>query len=80
MLLVSLFKFASATQIAKSYFKASEIAGTSSKSKHKFLRELGAKTLIDYHEKNFEEVLSDFDFVLDATSKNRLVFLFLPKK
>lgn len=56
-------------QIAKSYYKAAEIAGTSSKSKHELLKKLGATTLIDYHEQKFEEVLSDYDLVLDGTSK-----------
>ncbi len=53
-----------AVQIAK-YFGC-YVIGTSSEKNKKFVLENGADQHIDYTKVNFEEVLSDIDFVLDA--------------
>lgn len=53
-----------AIQIAKS-FGAYVITTASAKNKD-FVLSLGADEAIDYHRQNFEDVLSDIDFVLDT--------------
>ena len=53
-----------ALQIAK-YFDC-YVIGTSSEKNKKFVLECGADQHIDYTKVNFEEVLSDIDFVLDT--------------
>lgn len=53
-----------AIQIAKS-FGAYVITTASAKNKD-FVLSLGADEAIDYHTQNFEEILSDIDFVLDT--------------
>ncbi|WP_055445953.1 NADP-dependent oxidoreductase [Lacinutrix mariniflava] len=60
-----------AIQIAKS-FGAYVIATASAKNKD-FILSIGADEAIDYHTQNFEEVLSDIDFVLDTQGGQVLV-------
>ena len=43
-----------------------EIATTASAPKHELLKSLGAHHCIDYRNENFEDVLSDYDLVLEA--------------
>ncbi len=42
------------------------IATTASKKRNALLSELGANEIIDYHTQNIEDVLSDYDIVLDT--------------
>ncbi len=60
-----------AIQIAKS-FGAYVIATASAKNKE-FVLSIGADEALDYHTQNFEEVLSDIDFVLDTQGGQVLV-------
>jgi NADPH:quinone reductase-like Zn-dependent oxidoreductase len=53
-----------AVQIAKAL--GAHVIGTASAPKHELLRSLGADELIDYHETDFAEALSDVDVVLDT--------------
>lgn len=55
-----------AVQIAKS--RGAYVIGTASAGKHEFLRSLGADEVIDYHEVDIAEALSDVDVVLDPIS------------
>lgn len=55
-----------AVQIAKSL--GAYVIGTASAAKHDFLLSLGADEVIDYHDVDFTEVLSDIDVVLDPIS------------
>jgi NADPH:quinone reductase-like Zn-dependent oxidoreductase len=62
-----------AIQLAKSV--GAEVATTVSERDISFAKELGADTVIDYHKQEFDEVLKDFDAVLDlvggdATAKS----------
>ena len=53
-----------AIQIAKSF--GAFVATTASGKNEEFLKALGADQIINYEEENFNEVISDFDFVLDS--------------
>lgn len=53
-----------AIQIAKSF--GAYVATTASKENEEFVRSLGADLVIDYKTEQFEDVLSDYDIVLDA--------------
>lgn len=53
-----------AVQIAKA--RGAYVIGTASAAKHDFLRELGADEVIDYRDRDFEEVARDIDAVLDT--------------
>ncbi len=53
-----------AIQLAK--LKGAYVATTASKKNHSFLKELGADLCIDYHNENIEDVLADYDAVLDT--------------
>jgi len=53
-----------AIQYAKA--KGAYVATTASKKRNDLLTELGADEIIDYHSKNIEDVLSDYDIVLDT--------------
>lgn len=53
-----------AIQIAKSF--GAFVATTASGKNEEFLKDLGADLVIDYKKDKFEELLSDFDIVLDT--------------
>lgn len=53
-----------AIQIAKHF--GAYVATTGSAKNEEFLKELGADLVIDYQKQDFEKVLKDYDFVLDA--------------
>ncbi|MDN7228049.1 NADP-dependent oxidoreductase [Planococcus sp. N064] len=53
-----------AIQIAKSF--GAYVATTASKENEDFVKSLGADLVIDYKTEQFEDVLSDYDIVLDA--------------
>jgi 2-desacetyl-2-hydroxyethyl bacteriochlorophyllide A dehydrogenase len=53
-----------AIQIAKS--KGAFVATTASQENEEFVKSLGADQVIDYKNENFDEILEDFDVVLDA--------------
>lgn len=53
-----------AIQIAKSF--GAYVATTASKENEEFVTSLGADLVIDYKTEQFEDVLSDYDIVLDA--------------
>lgn len=53
-----------AIQIAKIF--GAYVATTGSGKNEEFLKELGADLVIDYEKQDFEKVLKDYDFVLDA--------------
>lgn len=53
-----------AIQLAK--LKGAYVATTASKKNHGFLKELGADLCIDYHTENIEDILADYDAVLDT--------------
>ena len=53
-----------AVQLAK--WKGAFVAGTASAHNHAFLRELGVDQPIDYNSTRFEDVVRDFDVVLDT--------------
>ncbi len=53
-----------AIQIAKSF--GAFVATTASSKNEEFLKSLGADLVIDYKKDKFEELLSDFDIVLDT--------------
>jgi NADPH:quinone reductase-like Zn-dependent oxidoreductase len=53
-----------AVQLAK--WKGAKVIGTASASNRRFLRELGADEVIDYHNTKFEEAVHDVDVVLDT--------------
>jgi NADPH:quinone reductase-like Zn-dependent oxidoreductase len=55
-----------AVQIAKS--RGAYVIGTASAAKHELLRSLGADEVIDYHDVDFTEAVSDIDVVLDPIS------------
>ena len=57
-----------AIQLAKQ--KGAFIATTSSKKNHSFLKDLGADLCIDYHTENIEDLLSDYDAVLDTVGES----------
>ena len=57
-----------AIQLAKQ--KGAYIATTSSKKNHGFLKDLGADLCIDYHTENIEDLLSDYDAVLDTVGES----------
>jgi len=46
------------------------VATTASKKRNALLTELGADEIIDYHSQNIEDVLSDYDIVLDTLGAN----------
>lgn len=53
-----------AIQIAKSF--GAHVASTASEKNEEFVRELGADQFINYQTEDFEEVLDDYDIVLDT--------------
>lgn len=53
-----------AIQIAKSF--GAYVASTASGKNEKFLEELGVDEFINYKDENFEEILKDYDIVLDT--------------
>jgi len=53
-----------AIQIAKSF--GAYVATTASKENEEFVKSLGADLVIDYKTEQFEDVVSDYDIVLDA--------------
>ena len=57
-----------AIQYAKHVLQAQEVATTASSSKADLLRSLGADHVIDYHSTKFENVIQDYDIVLDPMS------------
>jgi NADPH:quinone reductase-like Zn-dependent oxidoreductase len=57
-----------AVQMAK--YLGARIAGTSSGGNRDFVLSLGADEHIDYEKQNFENLLHDFDFVLDTIGGN----------
>lgn len=59
-----------AIQLAK--LKGAYVATTASKKNHDYLRNLGADECIDYHSQDFEEILSEYDAVLDTIGGNVL--------
>lgn len=42
------------------------VVTTASQNNHEFVKSLGADSVIDYHKNNIQDVLSDFDAVLDT--------------
>lgn len=46
------------------------VATTASQKRHDFLRGLGADQIIDYHTEKIEDVLEDFDIVLDTLGES----------
>ena len=56
-----------AIQLAK--LKGAYVAATASKKNHAYLKDLGADLCIDYHTENIEEILSDYDAVLDTVGE-----------
>ena len=60
-----------AIQLAK-YFGA-EVATTASQKSFEMLQHLGADVLIDYKTQNFEEILKDYDLVLNTQDENTLL-------
>lgn len=59
-----------AIQLAKHL--GATVATTASGSNADFVRELGADTVIDYRTQDFEELLSDYDLVLDGVGSDNL--------
>lgn len=59
-----------AIQLAKHL--GAHVATTASGSNADFVRELGAETVVDYRTQDFEEVLSDYDLVLDSVGGETL--------
>lgn len=59
-----------AIQIAK--YLGATVATTASEKSFDFLKDLGADVLIDYHKQNFEDVLKDYDVVLNSQDKKTL--------
>ena len=57
-----------AIQLAK--LKGAYVATTASKKNHGYLKNLGADLCIDYHTENIEEMLSDYDAVLDTVGES----------
>jgi alcohol dehydrogenase len=57
-----------AIQYAKHVLKASVVAATASAAKAPLLERLGADLVIDYHTTQFEDVVQDYDVVLDPMS------------
>ncbi len=53
-----------AIQLAK--LKGAYVATTASKKNHGYLKDLGADLCIDYHTDNIEDILSEYDAVLDT--------------
>lgn len=53
-----------AVQIAKA--RGAYVIGTASAAKHDFLRELGADEVVDYRDRDVEEIAHDVDAVLDT--------------
>src|SRR5437764_8095972 len=53
-----------AVQFAR--WKGAHVIGTASAQSANFVRELGAKEVIDYRSSKFEEVVHDVDVVLDT--------------
>lgn len=63
-----------AIQIAKGL--GAEVASTASAAKHELLRTLGADHPIDYRTQQFENVLSDYDLVLDTLGEEASIKAF----
>ncbi|KXF54839.1 NADPH:quinone oxidoreductase [Rhodococcus sp. SC4] len=59
-----------AIQLAKHL--GATVATTASSANADFLRELGADTVIDYHNQDFEQILQGFDLVLDSLGGKNL--------
>lgn len=59
-----------AIQLAKLY--ETYVATTASPHNHEFLKSIGADETIDYNEENFENVVSDYDVVLDTQGGDTL--------
>ncbi|CAB9516354.1 alkenal/one oxidoreductase, chloroplastic [Seminavis robusta] len=57
-----------AIQWAKHILQSAHVATTASAPKAEFLKELGADQVIDYRTEKFEEILLDYDVVLDPMS------------
>lgn len=59
-----------AIQLAKHY--GAHVATTASTRNHSFLKSLGADEVIDYNKTDFEDVVKDFDVVLDTRGEDTL--------
>jgi len=60
-----------ALQYAKNVLKAGTVATTASPGeKTELCKSLGADTVVNYKEANFEEVLKDYDFAFDTTGES----------
>jgi NADPH:quinone reductase-like Zn-dependent oxidoreductase len=52
-----------AVQIAAA--RGADVIGTAAAARHRMLTDLGAQQVVDYHDVNFEDVITDVDVVLD---------------
>lgn len=57
-------------QLAKA--KGAYVAATASPRNHAFLKSIGADVVIDYHTEHFEDVIQDYDIVLDTQAGETL--------
>ncbi|KAF0688106.1 Aste57867_20267 [Aphanomyces stellatus] len=58
-----------ALQMARNIFNAGTIVTTAAQQKEHILTRLGATTVVDYTEKQFEKVVDDMDCAMDCTSE-----------